>query len=415
MIRTCIGRHVDTLIGLRTRMTTSSATVDPIDQYTPARVIFAGICALILTIGIGRFAYTPLLPIMREQAGLSGIGAGWLATINYAGYLGGALLASSIHTLQRKFVLYRIGLLVAVVTTFAMGMTTDFRLWLVLRLLSGWSSTAGMLLGSGLVLNWLLRRGHRPELGIHFAGFGVGMVISGLAVIAMAGHLSWSAQWITLGAMGLLFAVPAWIWLPAPLPAAQSKPLAADPPPSRRWTVLFSFAYFCGGFGYVITATFIVDIVHNMHTHAVPGNWVWIIMGAVAIPSCFIWDRVSDVIGPMRAWSLGFALQTASFALTAYGDSPLSIMAGAVLFGITVIGTVSLTLSIIGRRFPANPAKAMARLTLSYGTAQILGPIVAGYVSHASGDFRGALMVATVVGTIGTLVSLLLSVPRTAR
>ena len=85
------------------------------------RVIFAGICALILTVGLARFAYTPMLPIMRDQAGLSHLAGGWLATINYAGYMSGALLAASISDLGRKFVLYRIGLVIGVLSTAAMA------------------------------------------------------------------------------------------------------------------------------------------------------------------------------------------------------------------------------------------------------------------------------------------------------
>ena len=75
---------------------------------------------------------------------------------------------------------------VAVVSTAAMGMTQDLNLWVALRFVSGLSSTAGLLIASGLVLNWLIRHGHRPELGLHFAGIGLGIVVSGLAVAAIA-------------------------------------------------------------------------------------------------------------------------------------------------------------------------------------------------------------------------------------
>ena len=81
------------------------------------------------------------------------------------------------------------------------------------------------------------------------------------------------------------------------------------------------------------------------------------------------------------------------------------------LFGGTVIGVVSLTLSIIGRLYPSNPAKAMARLTLSYGAAQIVGPIAAAYALQG-GDYRRALLLATAVGVVGTIFSLALCAPR---
>lgn len=147
-------------------------TADPAARF---RVIVAGVCALILTIGLARFAYTPLLPIMREQAGLSHVAGGWLATINYAGYMSGALLAASVGDMQRKFTLYRWGLVVAILSTLGMGLTQNVWWWAVWRFAGGLAGSAGMLLASGLVLNWLVRHQFRPELGLHFMGVGCGV------------------------------------------------------------------------------------------------------------------------------------------------------------------------------------------------------------------------------------------------
>ena len=184
-------------------MNTAVASLSRADQEERYRVIFAGICALILTVGLARFAYTPMLPIMREQAGLSHLAGGWLATINYAGYMSGALLAASISDLGRKFVIYRVGLVIAVVSTAAMGLTDNVLLWAGLRYVAGFSSTAGLLLASGLVLNWLMRQGHRPELGLHFMGLGLGIAVSGISVAAMVNWLSWDKQWMGLGVLGM--------------------------------------------------------------------------------------------------------------------------------------------------------------------------------------------------------------------
>lgn len=76
-------------------MTTAQAALPATSQADRYRVIFAGICALILTVGLARFAYTPLLPIMRGEAGLTDLAGGWLATFNYAGYITGALMATT--------------------------------------------------------------------------------------------------------------------------------------------------------------------------------------------------------------------------------------------------------------------------------------------------------------------------------
>ena len=383
----------------------SAVVASTLEAPSATRVTIAGISALVLTMGIARFAYTPLLPVMREQAGLGAIDAGWLATIGYVGYLSGALIASAIHSLHRKWVMYRVGLLLAVATTFAMSGTTDVRAWLALRLVAGWTGTAGVLIGTGLVLEWLIRNHRRPALGLHFSGAGIGITLSGLAAVAMAGHVDWRGQWLILGAIGIALLIPAWLWLPAPPPAGHAPDAAETAQPSRRWMALFAFAYFCAGIGYVITATYIVAIIGDMRT-AITGNWVWVVMGIAATPACPVWDWVALRLGPARALTLGYALQTLSIALLAFGGGPIPILAGALLFGASMIGTVSLTLTIVGVMAPANPARAMARLTVSYGLAQILGPIVGAYLAGPGGRYQASLMLAIALGIPGTLVSL---------
>jgi len=366
-----------------------------------ARVVIAGICALVLTVGIARFSYSPMLPVMRDHAGLSVVAGSWLATINYAGYVSGVLVTAAISRLQHKFVLYRLGLVLAVASTAGMGLTHSLLGWAILRYISGLSSVAGLLLASGLVLNWLIRHEQKPLLGIHFAGMGLGVVLTGVAAEWMASRLAWDRQWLVLAAAGAAFWLPAWCWMPSPSTgkAQPSADLSAEP--GRSWLITMIAAYFCAGIGYVISATFIVEIVRNLPLMAGKGNLVWIIVGLAAIPSTFLWDRVQQAWGVMAALMLAYGIETVSIILPAiYGGVAANLLA-AVLFGSTFVGIVSLMLTLIGRHFPANPAKAMARLTLSYGVAQILAPAIAGAIAVHSGSYRGALFIAAGAMAIG--------------
>ncbi len=143
------------------------------DQITRLKVLTSGIFSLILMLGVARFAYTPMLPLMQQQAGLSLAEGGWLASINYMGYLCGALIASFLNNMILKDQLYRIGLILALLTTAGMGLTDNFWYWSILRFFAGLSSAAGLILGSGLIMNWLIRHEYKSELGIHFSGLGL--------------------------------------------------------------------------------------------------------------------------------------------------------------------------------------------------------------------------------------------------
>lgn len=380
-------------------MQSHPAAAEPSASATRYRVIIAGISALILSVGLARFAYTPLLPVMRQEAGLSLLAGGWLATLNYGGYITGLLVASWLGGLRAKFQIYRASLVIAVVSTAAMGLTENLYLWGLLRFIAGFSSIAGLVLASGLILDWLNRHGQRPELGLHFSGLGFGIAVSAIAVAAMA-PLPWNWQWIGLGVLGVAFFVPAWWWLPPPQ-GEHTAAAGAASVPTRRWLNLMAAAYFCAGVGYVISATFIVDILEALPLLAGRGGWVWLVVGAAAIPSTFVWDRVAARFGQIPALLLAYALQTISIVLPLVTDDVVLNLLSAALWGATAVGIVSLSLSIVGRRYPANPARAMARLTLSYGVAQIVAPALAGYLASFAGSYRQSLVMAAVVMIVG--------------
>jgi predicted MFS family arabinose efflux permease len=365
------------------------------------QVISGGIAGLVLTIGLARFAYTPLLPLMQAQAGLSDTAAGWLAAINYLGYMSGALLAATLEDARWRQRLYSWGLPLSLLSAVLMGLADDVRLWALSRYLGGLCGAAGMLLGSGLVLNWLMRAGRRPELGLHFTGLGLGIVVSALGAMAMARlTLDWAAQWQGFALIGLLFLLPAWAWRP-PVPPPATAAQAASAGPGRRWMGLMVAAYFCAGWGFVISATFTVAIVERQPLLAGQGPWAWLLVGLASTPAVFLWDKVARRLGELPALLLAFGLQVVSVLLPMQSDGLAAALAGALLYGATFIGIVSLTLALVGRRSPGNPGKAMARLTLSYGAAQVSAPALAGSMAQASGSYRGALGLTAAVLLLG--------------
>ncbi len=374
------------------------------------RVLSAGIYSLILALGIARFAYTPLLPLMQQQAGLGVAEAGWLAAINYAGYLSGALTASLISDMVLKDRLYRIGMILAVLSTAMMGMTTDFTLWALSRFVAGLSSAAALLLGSGLILNWLIRHHHRSELGLHFSGIGLGIAGAAAAVFLMNHGLNWREQWFALTFLGCLLVVPALRWLPPPDGSSVTRTgqKMEDAPPSTLYMRLFMLAYFCAGIGYVVSATFIVAIVDHMPGLSGEGTLVFFVIGIAAAPSCVAWDLTARRIGKLNALILASALQIIGIMLPVLSGGLIAALTGALLFGGTVMGIVSLVLTMAGQYYPTRPAKMMGRMTLSYGAAQIIGPAITGGLAARLGSYVSGLYLAAGFMLAGTLTLLLL-------
>lgn len=219
-------------------------------------------------------------------------------------------------------------------------------------------------------------------------------------------------QWLALGALGLALLAPAWQWMP--IPARQPRAAAVDPAtPSRpgsalaftRQTCLLHVAYFCAGVGYVISATFLVIIIVDQPTMRGGGNLTWILVGLAAAPAMLFWDWIARRLGSIRTLRIAYVMQIVSSFLPIIGGSLLLALLGAFLYGATFIGIVGLTLVFVGRKDPVNPARSMARLTLSYGAGQTIAPAMAGIIVAHTGSYEGALLLAaiTMAGGLATL------------
>jgi len=362
------------------------------------KVMFAGLFSLILTMGVARFSLTPLLPVMMDETFLNNASGGWLASINYMGYMTGVLITASVSDLKLKFTLYRAGLIVAIMSTVGMALAENYILWSIMRFLAGLTSAAGLLMGSGLILNWMLRNGHRAELGIHFGGAGLGIALSAAVSIIIAGHFNWAQQWQIFAVVGAALAVPAWFWLPAPDTShlTQTGEKLVDKPPTKNWMTILFAAYFCAGFGYVISATFLVAIVENQPTLQGNGSIVWLVTGLSAAPACVFWDRIARKIGELKALFIAYGINIVGIIIPVFDHSYLAVLLSGALFGATFIGIVSLMLTMVGKFFPTKPAKPMGKLTLSYGTAQIIAPAISGMMAEASGNYNMPLILAGV-------------------
>lgn len=381
-------------------------------------VLLAGFFSQLLCLGVARFAYTPLLPLMQQQQILDDASGGYLAGVNYLGYMAGALLAASLSNLQLKDTLYRLGLLLAVLSTLGMALTENVWLWSLWRFVAGLSSAGSMLIASGLIMHWLLSHKQRAELGIHFAGLGFGIALSAILVeLMLTLQLDWRAQWQYFALFGVLLAIPAWRWLPRPVAVTlTAQHSAVDTPPANRFIRLMLASYFCAGYGYVISATFIVTIVERIPGLSGSGNISFIILGLAATPAVMLWDLIARKTGYLKAIMLALLAQSVAILLPLWVSSLTVVLLSAALFGATFVGVVSLVLTMAGRLYPSKPAKLMGKMTLAYGSAQVIAPALTGYLAKLTGHYDiGLYLAAGFVGLGAILVGLLIATDNTAQ
>jgi len=372
-------------------------------ELTKSRVYFAGICSLIVTVGVARFSYSLLLPIMQDNTGLTESNGGWLATTNFMGYMLGVVLAASLHNLNYKYNLHRVYLILIVMSSAAMIVTTDVVTWAAFRFIAGVCASGGLIIASGLILKWLVKNNYRAELGIHFSGVGLSIIVTSLLVEGMlAMSANWQQQWLALAVMAAIIAIPAWLWMPHPSADGQTNVEVIDNPPSRAFILLIMLAYFCAGYGYVVSSTFIVDIVEGVDGLQGQGGFAFLLIGLAATPAVLIWDRVARRVGYLKALLAAYILQAIGIILPAMNDSLVIVILSALLFGSTFIACVSLVLTMAGKFYPSNPAKFMGKMTLAYGAAQIIAPIPTGYLAEAYGNYNIGLYLSAVVIMVGT-------------
>ncbi len=356
-------------------------------------VLLAGIFALILCMGIGRYAFTPMIPILQDQVGITAGTAGWLAGWGYMGYLVGLFVVWLISDLKAKDFFFRYGLIVSVIATALMAAHDHVMVWAVSRFFAGVASAAGFMLGTGLIINWLLHHNKQLRIGVHFAGMGLGIMLSAVIVhyLSQSVDMNWRFYWLYLAATAACLLVPVLFFLPMPkqdeIEMSRTGQIDKDLLlPSEKWIWLMHGAYFCAGFSNTTNVTF-TSLIAEMGDSEGFGTMIWLIVGLAATPAPLIWERIATKISYFDALVIAFMISIMSNIVLLISSSTVAAIIAALLFGFSFIGIVSLTLTTVGRRFRSKSSQIMARLTLGYCIAQIVSPIISGVVADWTGSF----------------------------
>ncbi len=377
------------------------------DRRDAWRAALACMVALAVAMGLGRFAFTPMLPVMLHEGRLSLEAGGLLASLNYLGYFLGALSCAAIRIEAAAMV--RGGLVATAALLLGMGLWDSFVAWGVLRTAAGVVSAWTFVFASG----WGLRRlaeTHAPTLqGVIYTGPGIGIAITGVLGGAI-GRWGSEAGWIGLGLLSAVLIVGVWrifgdgAHALAPAPAAGSAATEqADSSAARtdaRWLVAL---YGLAGFGYIITATFLPVIARQ----ALPGSswpdFFWPLFGLAVVPGALIGARAPVRWDNRLLLALAYGLQALGVLLSVAWPSIAGFMLGSLLLGLPFTA-ITLFAMREARRLRGNAAAGLiGYATASYGVGQILGPLFAAPLAQRTGSFTLPLLVAAAALALGAL------------
>jgi MFS family permease len=390
---------------------------------SPSRwaVALAGMVALAVAMGIGRFAFTPLLPMMMTDGVVDLPTASWLASANYFGYLVGAVLCTFQPWISRKLgrqpishitPLVRGGLVATVLLTLGMALHVPAA-WPVLRFAAGVASAVVFVYTSGWCLAQFARMGVPQMGGFMYTGPGAGITISGLFASGMvAWHWKAAAGWLIFGCLAAVLTASVWRVFRGDAAVAPAAGLAAVAVPAPTGSAAemgwLAFAYGLAGFGYIITATFLPVIARQ----AIPGSaWLdlfWPIFGIGVVMGALISTRIPNR-GDRRWLLVGcYVIQALGIAIGIYSPTAPGFALGSLLLGIPFTAITFFGMQEVRRLKPAQAPSYIGLLTAIYGIGQIVGPPLAAAIlqrsSSQAAGFSLALEVAAATLLIGGVI-----------
>lgn len=371
-------------------------------------IVLGGAIALAVAIGIGRFIYTPILPPMASALGLSKFSAGIIASANYAGYLVGAAVAANRHLPGTRRFWLLIGLGGSALTTVAMGLFEAPAAFLVLRFFGGVASALALIFTSVVLLDIMARRQHHGFSALLFAGVGIGIAISAILVSALngAGQV-WQTLWLASGLVSAIGAGAAALMIPADEAASNDKP-TADARVVEQGLLRLIIAYGLFGFGYVITATFLVTLVRDDPNVRELEPIVWVVFGLAAVPSVALWNKLAGYLDIQGAFALAAVVEAGGVVASVIWQSYLGVFVASVCVGGTFMGLTALGLMRGKELAQGDPRRVLALMTTAFAIGQIVGPSFAGFAFEHLRSFT----VPSLTGALALIVSAVLVLNR---
>ncbi|MDY3204974.1 MAG: YbfB/YjiJ family MFS transporter [Arcobacter sp.] len=371
-------------------------------------IIIGGIFAIITGVGVARFAFTSLIPSMLENY-LDITFAGILASLNFAGYLTGSILSVFIKDINQKVMLFRFGLVLAVLTTFVLAFSTNETYWIIARIIAGFAGAMGLVVGSAIVMTKLQIESKTKAMGIHFSGIGFSILTTDLLnryILSSGG--TWQDAWMYLAIFGAILSVYSIYILSFDKMVKQNVVKHKfDTSIFTVFVILLIMAYFTEGVGFVVQGTFLPDIINNLPGLAGYGNLTWTLVGLAGIPSCIIWMRLAHKYGSVNIIIIALLIQMVGILIPTFTSNIYLNLFSGVFYGGTFVGLVALFMNLGGQLAKHNPVVLMGALTTSYGIGQVIAPLYSVYLIEKFGNYDYALYLTALIVFGGVLLLLI--------
>lgn len=375
----------------------------------PARLILTLSLAATVGLGIGRFAYSLVLPDMREDLGWSYSAAGFMNTINAVGYLAGALVASRLIQRVGWSAAIRGGTLACVAALATCALTGNFVALSLARLVLGLGAATGFVAGGALAAAIAQSQPARANflLSLFYAGPGIGILVSGLIAPFTLQHFGPGSWWLVWWAMTLLSAA---MTVPLLLVRIESRARFSEGGHAAfaiRPVLIYLAAYFLFGAGYIAYMTFMIAYVRDGGGGAAAQAAFWSLIGLSAFVTPWAWRGVLALDRGGLATAIILGTNALGAALPMLGHSPTWLAISAVVFGVAFFAVVGSTTAFVRFNYPAEVwPTAIAAMTISFGVGQTLGPIVVGAITDALGSLSYALNVSAALLALGAVAAL---------
>ena len=353
----------------------------------PLAVVLAGALSLAVAMGVGRFAFTPLLPLMIRDGQIDVAAGGWLAAANYAGYLLGALTAARLRWPPVR--LSVVALLLTAVLTAAMGWAGSLWLGMLLRLAAGVCSAWGFVATSLWCLAALARL-QRPSWSSGlYAGVGLGIAVAGgYCLVAAGAGVSARSLWAQLALLALLLSLPVALVLRSmgnEAAAAPARRAASAVPGSAGLVVCYGIL----GFGYILPATYLPVLARSVVEDPRLFGLAWPVFGLTAALSTLLAGRWLQRATRLQVWAVAHLLMGIGVLLPSLWLSCLTVGLSALLVGGTFMIVTMAGVQEIRARAPADAAAWVGRMTAAFALGQIAGPVSASLLLHLAGPDNG--------------------------